>query len=216
MKRIIFYDLDGTLVDTREDIARAANHMRQQMGLTALQTSEVSHFVGRGIHHLIQSCLETGDAKQIEKGFKIYRDHYAKHMLDHSRLYPGAKEVLEFFKKRKQAVVTNKPNPFSREMLEALGVAHYFIEIISGNSDYPKKPDPAAILSIMKKENIGCEAALFVGDSLIDIETGRNAGITTAIITHGFGAQNELQSARPDALARDFKEFLDLAKKEGW
>ncbi len=134
MKRLIIYDLDGTLADTREDIARAANYMRRQMGKTPLSVEQISRFVGRGVHALIQGCLETDDERAVEKGIKVYRTYYGEHMLDSTRLYPGAVETLEYFKDRFQAVITNKPNPFSFELLKALGTADYFFEIIPGNS----------------------------------------------------------------------------------
>ncbi len=216
MKSLIIYDLDGTLVDTREDIARAANHMQDQMGHPKMTTEEICRHVGRGLHALIQGCLQTEEPKMIEKGSKIYRDHYARHMLDSSRLYPGTLEILGYFKERNQAVITNKPNPFSYELLNALGVADYFFEIIPGNSGHAHKPDPGSIFHLMKNRNTGPEETLFIGDSLIDIETGRNAGVETVVLTHGFGTLDELQSAAPAAIFPDFKELLEAAKKKGW
>ncbi len=216
MKRLIIYDLDGTLVDTREDIARAANHMLAALKAPPLDQLTIERFVGRGLHHLIKSCLKTEDAKQIEKGSKVYRDYYAKHMLDHTVLYPGAREALEYFKGRLQAVITNKPNPYSRQILEALGVAHYFVEIVAGDTDYPKKPDPTAVLSIMKREKVEADETLFVGDSLIDIETGRNAGIETVVISHGFEAEETLQSENSAGVVSGFHELLTFANQKGW
>ncbi len=214
--KLLIYDLDGTLVNTREDIVRAANHMLQQMGQSGISAEEVSSYVGKGLYFLIKGCLKTEDAKKIEKGSKIYRDHYAAHMMDHSSLYPGAREILEYFKNKKQAVITNKPNPFSYQMLKALGVADYFVEIVAGDSDYPKKPDPGAVLAMMQKENVLPGETVFIGDSAIDIQTGRNAGIKTVVVTHGFSGEDELKLARPDAMVRDFSELLELARKENW
>jgi phosphoglycolate phosphatase len=216
MKELILYDLDGTLVDTRRDITLSVNHMLAELGKPALAQAEIEGYVGRGLHNLIKKSLKTDDLKLIEKGSKIYRDYYGKHMLDHTALYPHARETLDYFKSRKQAVVTNKPNPFSQDILTALGVAAYFMEIVAGNSGYPIKPDPVAILSMMKKENIPAGAALFVGDSLIDIETARRAGIEIAVITHGFMAADGLKSAAPEFIVADFPEFLDTARKKGW
>ncbi len=216
MKQLIIYDLDGTLVDTRADIAQAVNHMLAVLNAAPLDPPRIERFVGRGLHHLIKSCLRTDDSKQIEKGTNIYREYYAKHMLDHTVLYPGAKEVLEYFKGRFQAVITNKPNPYSRQILEALGVVSYFCEIVAGDTDYPKKPDPTAVLSIMKREKVQAAETLFVGDSLIDIETGRNAGIETVVISHGFESEEALQSANPAAVVSGFHELLSFAKQKGW
>lgn len=208
--------MDGTLVDTREDIARAANHMLEVMGAGKLPPEEIWRYVGAGLHHLIGSCLKTGDEKKIEKGSKIYRRHYGEHMMDHSRLYPGASEILEYFKSRRQMVITNKPNPFSKDLLHALGVGGYFFEIVAGDSAYPQKPSPDAILRTLQRESIALSETLMVGDSLIDIETARGAGIEIVILSHGFSSRNELESVSPDAIVRDFPELLKLAKKKGW
>ena len=216
MKRLIIYDLDGTLVDTREDIALSANHMLKEMSHPLLPHSTIARSVGRGLHHLIASCLGTSEIKQIEKGAKIYRQYYAEHMLDHTVLYPGAKEILDYFKGRLQAVITNKPNPFTYEILKALGVSDYFVEIVAGDSDYPKKPDPSAVFSIMKKEKVAAGETLFVGDSLVDIQTARNAGVATVVITHGFEDEDALKSAQPDAIFNGFKELLEWIKRKNW
>lgn len=212
MFKLLIYDLDGTLVDTREDIALSANHMLSQMGKPLLDHAEISSYVGRGVHHLISGCLKTVDSKQIEKGIKIYRNHYAEHMLDHSQLYPGAKEMLELYRARPQVVLTNKPNPFSRDLLAALGVADYFKEIIAGDSEYPKKPDPGAVYAMMKRFSSAPKETLFVGDSLVDIETAKNAGIAIAVVTHGFSSPGELQSAAPEAIVDSFEELMEWMK----
>lgn len=216
MKQLILYDLDGTLVDTREDIAHAANHMLRQMGSSQLRHQEIASYVGRGVHYLIAHCLKSEDPKPIEKGIQVYRAYYAEHMLDHSRLFPGVLEILQYFQDRKQVVLTNKPNPFSYGLLKALGVADYFAEVIAGDSVYPKKPDPTAVRAIMKKGGVCAEATVFIGDSLMDIETARNAGIGIAVITHGFSGREELQSASPDLLAEDFIELLQEMKERDW
>ena len=215
MKKLILYDLDGTLVDTREDIVRAANHMVTSLGHKALSAKEVSDFVGVGLRHLIKGCLKTEDSDLIDQGSKIYRDHYKAHMMDHSVLFPAALEMLEYFKDRKQAVVTNKPNPFAYDMLKALETTKYFFEVIPGNSQYRRKPSAEAVKVMMKQVGVGPKETLFVGDSAIDIETGKNAGAMTVALLHGFGSQDELQCASPDLLFPDLKAFLDYSKKAG-
>ena len=216
MKKLIIYDLDGTLVDTGEDICRSINLMLTDFGRSPLPRKSVDRSVGRGVHYLIQKCLATEDEKIIEKGIKTYRSYYVKHMMDHSCLYPGAKEMLEFFKSRHQVVLTNKPNPFSEDMLGQLGVGHYFAEVIAGNSGVRKKPDPEAIHNWQKKWGLSPSEILMVGDSRIDIETCRNAGIECAVLSHGFSGEDELKSASPDYYAGSFPELLERAKKESW
>ncbi len=214
--RLIVYDLDGTLVDTRKDIARAANHMRARMELPPLPEKEICSYVGLGLKRLVESCLKTEHPAKVEEGTKIYRAFYAEHLLDHAVLYPGVTEVLEHFRRRRQAVITNKPNPYSRQILEALGVAGYFTEIIAGDSEYPKKPDPESLLAVMRREGAAPAATLLVGDSPIDVETGSKAGVLTVGVAQGFCGRAELERAGPDHLVEGFPELLELAKEKSW
>ncbi len=216
MKKLIIYDLDGTLADTRQDIIAGVQHMLKVMELPVVDGALIERYVGRGVHHLIQNSMRTDNPKTVEKGIKIYREHYAAHMMDHTRLYPGALEILNYFKKRKQAVITNKPNPFSKDILSALKVADYFSDIVAGDSEFSKKPDPAAALHIMKREKVSAEEALFIGDSLVDIETARNAGIEIVVLTHGFGSENELKSASPAGVFQGFPQLLEYIKEKNW
>ncbi|MBI2884858.1 MAG: HAD-IA family hydrolase [Candidatus Omnitrophica bacterium] len=216
MKRLIVYDLDGTLVDTGEDIANAANFMLQQMSEAPKPADDVKALVGRGLHDLVHRCLETTDPQRIERGLQLFYEHYQAHLLASSALYPGAADVLEHFRSRIQAIVTNKPQPLARQVIEGLGVAGHFADIIGAGSPYPKKPDPAAIRALMARWQLHPTDVLFVGDSLVDFETGRNAGVTTALLTHGYAEPDELRQARPDALVGNFHELLETAIQQGW
>lgn len=216
MKRLIVYDLDGTLADTVEDIAVAANYMLAQVGAAAISREQVRRYVGRGVYQLVKDCLHTEDPGRIDHGLKVYRGYYGQHLLDRTRLYPHAEEVLKHFEARTQAVITNKPNPYSREILIGLGVAGYFVEIIGGDTPYPRKPDPTSLLAVLGKTGIPPADALFIGDSPVDIETGRNAGVLTVSVMHGLTDEEELRNANPDVLVRDFRALLEIAKREGW
>ena len=215
-KRLVVYDLDGTLVDTREDIAASANHLRRRMGLKPLPDQLICGYVGLGLKKLVENVLGTEEEHRLEEGMRIYRAFYAEHMLDNTVLYPGAREVLEHFRPRVQAVITNKPNPYSRQILEALGVAGYFVEIVAGDSGYAKKPDPASLRAILERERVAPEEALFVGDSPVDVATGLSAGVMTVAVTHGFSERKELEESGPAALVADLREFLERARREAW
>ena len=216
MKQLVVYDLDGTLVDTLEDIAQSANHMLAALGLAPVSARQIRQYVGRGVYELVKRCLSAEDVKRIDGGLRIYRAHYGAHLLDHSRLYPGARELLDYFKSRTQAVITNKPNPYSREILHGLGVAGYFVDIIGGDSMYPRKPDPSALLALMAGCGVRAVDTLLIGDSPVDVETGKSAGVLTVAIAHGLADEEELMSAAPDQLVRNFDELLTLAKQRGW
>lgn len=216
MKKLILYDLDGTLVDTRRDIINGVRYALNQLSGPELTDEEIKDCVGTGLHALIKKVFRTEDEKLADKGSRLYREHYKEHMLDHSRLYPGALEFLEYFKGRKQAVITNKPNPFSLQILEALGVANYFMAVMAGDNGMPFKPDPAAIHHLMEEAGAKDEEVIFIGDSPIDITAARNAGVEIVVLTHGFVPEAVLLEAKPDYRARNFGELLDMARENKW
>ena len=216
MKKLILYDLDGTLVDTRQDIITSVRYALEILKGPDLTDDEIKDCVGTGLHALIKQVFRTEDEKLADQGSKLYREHYKKHMLDHTKLYPGAREFLEHFKDRKQAVITNKPNPFSSQILEALGVAHFFIAVLAGDNGLPFKPDPAAIHHLMEATGATEEEVLFVGDSSIDIQAARNAGVEVVTLSHGFANEATLREAKPDHIVRDFPELMQLAQEKGW
>jgi phosphoglycolate phosphatase len=216
MKKLILYDLDGTLVDTRRDIINGVRYALETLKGPNLTDDEIKDCVGTGLHALIKQVFRTEDEKLADQGSKLYREHYKKHMLDHTHLYEGAREFLEYFKDRKQAVITNKPNPFSSQILEALGVAHFFIAILAGDNGLPFKPDPAAIHHLMEETNTTEEEVIFVGDSPIDIQAARNAGVEVVTLSHGFANEATLREAKPDHMVRDFEELTALSKKMNW
>ena len=216
MKRLIMYDLDGTLVDTLQDITEAANHLLDHFGLPRRSSMEIRGFIGGGVEELIRRCLGTDDPVRLEEGIAIYRAHYRQHLLDHSRLYPDAQRLLEYFKSRRQAVITNKPNPYSTDILRSLGVAEYFFAIIGGNSGFAIKPDPESMMALMQREQVSPPQTLFIGDSPVDVEAGRRAGTMTVTVTHGFSDEPELRAASPDLIVRGFNELLAVAQQHQW
>jgi phosphoglycolate phosphatase len=216
--RLIVYDLDGTLVDTLEDITASANHMLERLGLPPIPASDVRGYVGRGVRELVTRCLGTEDGEHLERGLRLYREHYGRHLLDRSRLYPGARETLEHFKRlgRAQAVITNKPDPYSTQILAGLGVEGYFTAIIAGDTQYPKKPDPASLRALMERSGAAPGETVFIGDSPVDVETGRRAGVLTVAVTHGLADVRELAEAAPEVTVAGFAELVALAAARRW
>lgn len=214
-KHLIVYDLDGTLVDTAEDITEAINAMLTELSVSALSRDEIRSYVGRGLHDLVGRCLNTEDPALLERGLRSFVAYYGAHMTDHSRLYPGAREALEHFKSRLQVIFTNKPNPYAKDLMDKLGVGGYFTDILAGGTPR-KKPDPSALLDVMRRLRVSPEEALIVGDSLIDVQTGRNAGILTVILGQGFEDREALAAAKPDVMVDHMQAFLALAKERGW
>jgi phosphoglycolate phosphatase len=205
--QLVVFDLDGTLVDSKVDLALSVNAMRGQLGLTPLPLDLIASYVGHGVTILIRRALgDQASDEDVERGLAFFLDYYKRHMLDNTLTYPGVREALEELRDRKLAVLTNKPVNFSREMLTRLGVASHFAYIYGGNSFPMKKPDPIGVYKLMEDLKVSAQETIIVGDSDTDVLTGRNAGIWTCGVTYGFGAPTLAQAA-PDLLLDDLREL---------
>lgn len=208
--QLLIFDLDGTLVDSKVDLALSVNAMRDRMGLAPLSYEQISSYVGQGVTMLVRRAL--GDAatdERVPEGLSFFLQYYGAHMLDHTLTYPGVRETLEDLRGRKLAVLTNKPTRFSHEMLTGLGIAHHFAFVYGGNSFEQKKPDPVGVERLMADTGTSAHETMMVGDSDTDVLTGRNAGVWTCGVTYGFGAQT-LTSTPPDLLLDDLRELPRL------
>jgi phosphoglycolate phosphatase len=208
--RLLVFDLDGTLVDSKQDLALSVNAMRTEMGLAPLPLELIASYVGHGVNLLVRRSLGThATDENVGKGLAFFLAYYRDHMLDHTAPYPGVAEALEKLRGHKMAVLTNKPVNFSREMLTQLGFGLYFVHIYGGNSFPQKKPDPMGLNTLMAELKIPPRETLMVGDSDTDILTGRNAGVWTCGVTYGFGGHT-LQQVPPDLLIDDLRELPPL------
>jgi len=208
--RLVVFDLDGTLVDSKLDLAHSVNAVRKDMGLEPLPLDLIASYVGQGVTVLIERALgELATEENVKKGLAFFLSYYREHMLDNTRPYPGVREALENLRGRTLAVLTNKPVRFSREMLERLALAPHFVAIYGGNSFPRKKPDPFGLRKIMGDLKVSPPETLIVGDSDTDVLTGRNAGVWTCGVTYGFGAHS-LESAPPDLLLANLHQLPAL------
>jgi phosphoglycolate phosphatase len=208
--RLLIFDLDGTLIDSKLDLALSVNALRAQRGLSPLPHELVGTYVGHGVTTLVRRALggEIGDG-DVEKCVAIFIEHYRQHMLDHTVAYPGVVEALEALGGRSLAVLSNKPVVFCREILAGLGLERHFAFIYGGNSFEQKKPDPAGARRLMADLNASPRETLIIGDSDTDVLTGRNAGTWTCGVTYGFGAPT-LANAPPDLVLADLRELPPL------
>lgn len=192
------FDLDGTLVDSRADISESVNHVLSAFNLPALPDSEIAGYVGRGVSSLVRSVLGEGNQKLFKKAMPLFKAYYAEHLLDHTVLYPGVRELLESLDTYRKAVVTNKPTEYSVRILEGLGVAGFFQTVLGGDKVPVKKPAPDGLLELAREFGVVPGNVLMVGDSTMDIEAGKNAGAKTCAVTYGFGRKADLDLAGPD------------------
>jgi phosphoglycolate phosphatase len=208
---LIVFDLDGTLIDSKVDLANAVNATRKDLGLEGLADTVVFSYVGNGAPVLIRKALGDGyPEERYEKSLQFFLQYYREHMLDHTRLYPGTREALERMREAglKMAVLTNKPVRFSRDLLRGLGVAEYFAVVYGGNSFETKKPHREGLDKIMAELGAPPERTLVVGDSAVDVRTARNAGALACGVTWGFQPET-LAGEAPDFLVGNWEELTE-------
>ena len=215
MTPLLIFDLDGTLVDSKKDLTASVNHVRSTFGLPALPEDQIASFIGDGAQMLIQRALTAGDRPvadaDVQSGVQLFLSYYREHMLDASVLYPEVHETLMRLSDCRLAVLTNKPIRFSRTMLEGLGILHHFAAVYGGNSFERKKPDPIGILQILKDTEGQIERTWMIGDSAIDVLTGRNAGVRTCGVSWGYATATFHQTP-PDYLIHRFAELEPLVR----
>jgi len=199
---LVIFDLDGTLVDSKQDLCNAVNATRVFMGMEALPDDIVASYVGNGAPVLIQRAMGEGATEaQLEEALAYFLGYYREHMLDYTRDYPGVRECLAELQARsvKMAVLTNKPVRFSKEILMGLKLAGYFFQVYGGNSFVEKKPHPVGIDTLIGEANAARERTWMVGDSSVDVLTARNARVKSAGVTYGLKPYT-LDEAPPDLL----------------
>ena len=207
MPKLIAFDLDGTLIDSRLDLAGAVNYMRSSMGLEPLETERVVHFVGNGAAALVRRSVADAEI-DFDEALKRMRTFYYDHITDTTVLYPGVAAGLKQLKEQGHtlAVVTNKPQHETEKILTLLGVREYFTEVIGGNLDIPLKPEPDALIYLKEKYHFADSQCWMVGDHHTDLAAGRLAGFRRIFVTYGFGETGEEQ---PDYPAETFAD-IDL------
>lgn len=212
--KLLIFDLDGTLIDSRLDLIHSVNAMLRHFQKPELPGDVVASYVGDGAPMLVRRALGDPDNdKLFRQALEYFLAYYREHKLDHTVVYAGVPEALRQVQsngaQRKMAVLSNKPVNPSRAIVEALGLAGFFLRVYGGNSFDTKKPDPFGVNMLLKETGVGREHAMIVGDSSIDVLTGKNAGIATCGVTYGF-APHTLCEVAPDVIVESPKELGEL------
>jgi phosphoglycolate phosphatase len=210
MKPVLIFDLDGTLVDSKKDLTSSVNYIRSRFDLPHLTEEEIARFIGDGALMLIRRALsERATESNVQSGLQLFLSYYRAHMLDKTVLYPGVRETLDRLRDCKLAVLTNKPVHFSCAMLDGLGIYRHFAAVYGGNSFEYKKPDPVGIYQILSDTKGNREKTWMIGDSAVDVLTGRNAGVTTCGVTYGYATES-FRDYQPDYLIESLIELEAL------
>jgi len=200
--RAFLFDLDGTLIDSKLDLVTSVNAMLRQLSREELPTELVATFIGHGALQLIASALGP-DATDEQRctGLSLFMSHYQQHKLDATRAYPGVAGALDSLSGFPMSVLTNKPAAMSIEILQGLGLATHFRSIYGGDSFEKKKPDPAGALATLQELGVPPAQAAMIGDSEVDVQTARNAGMFAVAVNYGFGVHD--RAAHPADLYVD-------------
>ena len=197
MVKLIIFDLDGTLVDSLDDLTVAVNHMLAGFGRPALTRTEVRGLVGQGARRLVERALPGGSEAEIERALACYLAYNEAHIADLSRLYAGVAETLAEIATLGPtlAVISNKNVALCRKLLDVLGLGGRFATVLGADSLPERKPSPVPVLSLLREFSVDPADAVIVGDSINDVAAGRGAGIATVGCTYGYGAPDELADA---------------------
>lgn len=204
---LVVFDLDGTLIDSSDDLASAVNATLARLSPAAppLSPEKIRSFVGHGARALVERTLEEAKlAQRADDVLPLFLEVYRGHLLDRTRLYPGVAEALADLDGYRLAVLSNKPGDMSRTILQGLGVAHRFVRIC-GPEDVPaRKPDPAGLRQLMEQAGARPEDTAMVGDSPVDVRTGRAAGVLTVGVSYGLDPEG-LRAEPPDVTLDDLR-----------
>jgi phosphoglycolate phosphatase len=206
---LLIFDLDGTLVDTLDDIAASVNHTLARLGRGIITRDDVRRFVGDGIEALMARALG-GTTDQLPEAVALYTEHHRKNLVVRSAVYPSVRETLEHFRALPMAVISNKTREFVVPLIERLNIARYFKMVIGADSGLPLKPAPDSILHIMAEFKSPRERTAIVGDGTTDVRAGKAAGIITCSLTSGFRSEDELRKAGPDYILHSLSELKTL------
>jgi phosphoglycolate phosphatase len=200
LQQLVIFDLDGTLIDSKLDLAHAVNAMRAHMRLEPLECELIYSYVGNGAPVLIRRALGPAASEaEVERALEYFLIWYGDHKLDNTRLYPGVRDALGRLKAAgiPLAVLTNKPVRVSLAIVEGLGVGECFFRVYGGNSFPEKKPNPIGVDTLMAESGAERARTLVVGDSGVDVRTARNAGVPVYGVTYGF-APESFETDPPD------------------
>ncbi len=214
--KLAIFDLDGTLVDSRLDLANSVNAMLRHLGRPELPIEVIATYIGDGAPMLVRRALgDPDDEHYVADALDYFLTWYREHKLDNTYVYPGILDALRAIQRgadgqpRQMAVLTNKPVNPSRAIVEALGMGDFFSRVYGGNSFATKKPDPLGANTLLKETGTRPENAVMVGDSYIDIHTARNAGMWSLGLCYGF-SPHTLEDAPPDVLVDKPAEIAEV------
>ena len=204
---LMMFDFDGTLADTGEDIAASVNHALTALGLGSLPVDVILGFVGDGLRILMERALGADDRAKLEEAMKFFLCHYEKHLLDHTRLYPAAEEMLNHFHSKKKVILTNKRYYLTMAIAKGLKIDRHFLEIVGSDSTPFQKPDGRVVAYLLEKYGVAPERAVLIGDSVNDVAAAKNAGVLSCVHLNGLGNREAMLKMGADFYVEQLTEI---------
>lgn len=206
---LMIFDLDGTLIESKWDIAQSVNFTLTELGLPERPIEEIFGFVGDGVKRLLRLAVGEGNQTKFEEALKIFRGHYLEHCLDRTTFYPGIERMLQHFSHKDKVIATNKSIEYTRVILNGLGPQH-FLYMVGGDNGFGLKPEPGMLVHIMEKVGASKERTILVGDSTNDINGGHNAGIRVCAVGYGMGNREKMAACQPDWFIENPEQLMEI------
>jgi len=206
----LIFDLDGTLADTGQDLVTAVNYTLKALGLATLDHKRIISFVGDGVQELIKRSLGAENDELFTKAMKIFLKYYGDHLLDQTVLYPGVRECLDYFRSKRKVVISNKRQDFTVRIVQGLGIAPFFEDIVGGDVMPYKKPDPRLVEPYLKQFNVSRAQTVIVGDGPNDILLAKNAGVRSCACLKGLAPRDNLLKLQPDYICESLVEIREF------
>jgi phosphoglycolate phosphatase len=209
--KTLLLDMDGTLIDSREDLAAAVNHVLKSLGHPLQTVDEVSPNIGNGLRRLLVDTVGPMSTETLLNAKALFEAYYSDHCMDKTQLYADVESLLKSLSSQYAlAVVTNKPEAYAKKILKFLNIDSYISVVIGGETLPESKPHPAPLLEALKRLQQEKEFALMVGDGIQDIKAAQAAGVRTCLVTYGFGYHPDLLDLKPDHVIHEFKEIKEI------
>jgi len=206
----LIFDLDGTLAATGQDLAAAVNYTLKALGLVTLNHKRIISFVGDGVEELIKRSLGGEHQESNARAMDIFLEYYGNHLLDNTSLYPGVRECLDYFRAKRKVVISNKRQDFTVRIVQGLGIAPFFEDIVGGDVMPYKKPDPRLVEPYLQRFNVSREQTVIVGDGHNDILLAKNAGVWSCACLNGLAPRDNLLKLKPDYVCESLMEISEF------
>ncbi|MCL2390361.1 MAG: HAD-IA family hydrolase [Endomicrobia bacterium] len=210
----LIFDLDGTVIDSQKDITSAINRVRKEFGFEPLTVEKVRSFLGSGVNALVDKAVPEHDKEIHKEALERFKFHYGQTLTDTTVAYTGIKKTLETLKDKKKAILSNKTEFFSHEIVKRLDLLKYFIEVWGGDTAGVKKPDPKPVLDLMKRAGVVPSKTVLIGDSENDFKAAKAAGTASIAVLYGYSNIEQIKKFKPDYIVEKPEEIIKIVNND--